>query len=147
MSSGTFIILNGFKKIGVHSIVSPASPNSINDGVFHLNSMLERWQSLRIIIGTTPLQVAGDELNEPIDATIPIIDNFALSIAPNFDNGKTIVSSRLDANARSGFSAMKRLYQRHQIPDRQFSSTLPSGEGNTFNRFGVFFHTDADIKT
>ncbi len=130
MTTGTAIIQRALEQIGAHSIVAPASPDSIVLGKEKLNSMLEMWLSRNIELGFVPLNVAGDELNEPADTTNGIIDNLSLRLAPSFDNGKTIVSRDLKAQASSGFSEIKRMYQRLNIPDKVISSTAPTGAGN-----------------
>lgn len=131
MTTGTVIIQRGLQKIGAHSSLAPASPASIILGLEILNSMLEMWLSKDIAIGFTPLDVPGDELNEPTDTTNGIISNFALIAAPDFDNGKNTVSNELRINAKTQFMDIKNLYQKITIPDKVVSSTLPVGAGNS----------------
>jgi len=140
MSTGTEIIERALQGIGAHSIVSPASPSSIVLGKEKLNSMLEMWLSQGIDIGFTPLDAPGDELSEPNDTKNGIIANLSLELAPDFDNGKQIVSPELRRNAKVGFTNIKNLYQKITIPQKVVSSTLPKGAGN--RRWGnrrVFF--------
>lgn len=140
MSTGTAIIERALQAIGAHSIISPASPSSIVLGKEKLNSMLEMWLSQGIDIGFTPLDVPGDELNEPNDTTNGIIDNLSLRLAPAFDNGKQIVSPDLRRDAKVGYANIKNLYQKLTVPQKVVSSTLPKGAGN--RRWGnrrVFF--------
>lgn len=146
MSTGTEIIQRALQMIGAHSIVSPADPDSIVLGFERLNSMLEMWLSLGIVIGFTPLGVPGDELNEPVDTQGGIIANLALQLAPYFDNGKGISSAELSRDARLGYHNIKNLYQKVSIPNKIVSSTLPIGAGNS--RGGhrrVFFRKDAAL--
>lgn len=110
--------------------MSPASPGSVVLGMENLNSMLELWLSRNIQIGFTPLSVPGDELNESRDVRNGIISNLAVYMAPDFDNGKDIVSSTLKRNAAIDFAQIKALYQKIPIPDKVVSSTLPVGAGN-----------------
>lgn len=133
MSTGTIIIKCALKEIGAHSILAPAPPESIVDGMGTLNSMLQLWLSNGIDLGIVPLSAPGDELGEPADAYQVIIDNLALSLAPNFDNGKQIVSVDLKNNARDGYNRIKNLYQVLTIPNKVVSSTLPRGAGNRRN--------------
>lgn len=130
MSTGTAIIERALQGIGAHSRVSPASPDSIVLGMEKLNSMLEMWLSQGIAIGFTPLDVPGDELSEPNDTTNGIITNLALELAPDFDNGKVVVSPALARNAKVGYLNIKNLYQTLSIPKKVVSSTLPVGAGN-----------------
>lgn len=130
MSTGTAIIERALQGIGAHSIVAPASPASIVLGMEKLNSMLEMWLSQNINIGFTPLNVPGDELNEPNDTTNGIISSLSLLLAPFFDNGKQIVSAELKRNARVGYVNIKNLYQKISVPKKGVSSTLPVGAGN-----------------
>jgi len=130
MSTGTALVERALEKIGAHSIVSPASPESIDLGFETLGSMLEMWETRGIMLGVTPIGVVGDEVNEPADARNGIISNLALELAPYFDNGRDIVSQALIQSAKSGFSDIKNLYQVITIPDKVVSSTLPAGAGN-----------------
>jgi len=131
MSTGTTIIERALQRIGAHSAVSPASPASIILGMERLNSMLEMWLSQGIVIGVTGLAVPGDELNEKPDTKNGVIDKLALSLAPDFDNGKQIVSQQLRDDARMNFAHIKNVYQQISIPDKVVSSTLPVGAGNS----------------
>ena len=131
MSTGTDLIQRALQTIGAHSIVSPADPDSIIVGMERLNSMLEMWLSFGIDIGFTPLEVPGDELNEPPDTRNGIIANLALQLAPTFDNGKVIVSPVLQRDAKLGYHNIKNIYQRLTIPKKVVSSTLPVGAGNS----------------
>ena len=140
MSTGTAIIERALQKIGAHSIVQPSNPEDIVIGMNALNSMLETWLTQGIDIGVTPLDVPGDELNEPTDTQNGIINNLAIELAPDFDNGKLVVSADLRRNAKTGFQSIKNLYQKVTIPKKVVSSTLPVGAGNSrgINR-RVFF--------
>lgn len=131
MSAGTEIIEFALKEIGANSIAAPADAESIVIGRDTLNSMLQMWLSIGIDLGIVPLDAPGDELGEPLDATQAIIDNLAVELAPNFDNGKVVVSPTLRNNARRNYETIKSLYQTLSIPDKVLSSTLPRGAGNT----------------
>ena len=135
MSTGTRIIQDALKLIGAHSVVSPAGPESIEDGRVALNSMLEMWNSKNIQIGTTPLEVAGDELNEPADCRNAIVQKLAIEVAPLFDNGKLVVSPELRALAKVNFQDVRSLYGKLTIPRKVLSSTTPTGAGNSNGNF------------
>ncbi|PCJ24149.1 MAG: hypothetical protein COA96_10410 [SAR86 cluster bacterium] len=139
MSSGTEIIKDALKEIGAHSVASPAAPESIEDGLKKLNSMLEMWLTKGIMIGVSQLDKHGANLNEPTDCRDAIVTNLAISCAPLFDNGKVIVSQDLRINARVGFNNVESLYRRVEIPKKVLSSTTPVGAGN--NRNGRFNRT------
>lgn len=130
MSTGTEIITSALREIGATSVVSPPSPESIVVGLKALNSMMEMWESRNILTGAMPLEKPGDELNEPPDTTNGIINNLAIKLAPQFDNGKQIVSADLRNLAREEFALIKSLYQVLVIPDKVISSTTPVGQGN-----------------
>jgi len=130
MSSGTFVIEAGLKRIGAQSVVQPANPESKIEGMNILNSMLQLWLSWGIDLGIVPLQAPGDELGEPLDTRNAIIDNLALFLSADFDNGNNIVSEQLRSNARLGLSQVKQLYRKNIIPRKQMSSTTPRGQGN-----------------
>jgi len=131
MSTGTAIIQRALQRIGAHSAIAPASPASITLGMERLNSMLEVWLAQGIVIGVTGLVVPGDDLNEKPDTRNGIIDKLALSLAPDFDNGKQIVSQQLKEDAKVNFAHIKNVYQQITIPNKVVSSTLPVGAGNS----------------
>jgi len=130
MSSGTFIIESALKRIGAASIVQPAAPETIIEGLNILKSMIQLWLSWGIQLRINPLDKPGDELGEPLDTTNAIIDNLALMVAPDFDNGRGNVSAQLKANARMGLAQVKQLYRPLTVPARQPSSTTARGQGN-----------------
>lgn len=130
MSSGTEIIQQALKRIGAHGITQPAAPETIVVGRDILNSMLQMWLSEGIDLGIVPLDAPGEELGEPLDARNAIIDNLALWLSPDFDNGENIVSEQLMSNARKGKNIIRNLYQDVVIPLKIVSSTLPVGQGN-----------------
>lgn len=146
MTVGSEIITRALQKIGAHSIVQPASPDSITLGMENLNSMLEMWLSQGIEIGFTPLKVPGDQLNEPRDTRNGITNNLAMYLGPDFNNGKVVISPELARNAKVDFINIKNLYQRVTVPKKVVSSTLPVGAGNSRGRNGrVFFPRGATI--
>ncbi len=130
MSSGTSIIEDALKRIKVVSVAVPSSPEQVTDGLVILNSMIQLWSSKGIKLGTVPIETAGSDLNEPIDARSAIVDNLALMMAPLYDGGtsKAIVSEELRRNAR--LADLKTQYQDFTIPQKVASSTLPKGAGN-----------------
>ena len=131
MSIGTDVIHGALRKIGAHSAVSPAEPDTIVEGMQTLNSMLAIWRSLGVMQDLVPIEVPGDELGEPGDARNAIEDNLAICLAPNFDNGKVIVSATLERNARVGFHYLETLYGKYNIPKKVPSNSLPKGAGNS----------------
>ncbi len=135
MSIGTVIIQRALQKIGAHSVASPASAESIEFGMEELNSMCDGWLSQGIEWGFTPLKTPGDNINEPNDVVRnAVINNLAIRLSPDFDNGTNVTSPRLESNAALGLATMDRLYRKIEIPKKVVSSMLPRGQGN--NRFG-----------
>ena len=130
MSSGTFIIESALKRIGAASVVQPAAPETIVEGRDVLKSMLQLWKTQGIELGFVPLDAPGDELGEPLDARNAIIDNLALMLAPDFDNGRGNVSEQLKNNARNGYAWIKQTYRKLEVPKKGVSSTTPRGIGN-----------------
>lgn len=130
MSIGADIIKDALKEIGASSTVSAPNPESIEDGRKKLNSMLELWLSKNIVLGTRPLDAAGDELGEPADTRNAIVTNLAIELAPLFDNGKNTVSDTLRANSKRNYANVRRLYGRVRVPNKVLSSTTPLGQGN-----------------
>lgn len=139
MTTGTVLIEDALRRIGAHSIASPAQPETIVDGMDILNSMLQLWMSWGIDIQTIPIEEPGEEVSEPIDAKNAIIDNLAIAMSPNFDNGTTVVSPQLKSNALMGFNMVKTLYTKFTIPNKVPSSTLPLGAGNAKGRLRFVF--------
>lgn len=131
MSSGTELIQDAYRQLGVHSIAKPVSSDSIARAVVFLNGMLSRWLSLSIDLKTIPIKLPGEQVDEPIDARQAIVFNLALLLAPMFDNGKNIVSEELRRNARLTYEEMRTLYQTYEVPDKIVSGTLPRGAGNS----------------
>lgn len=127
MSTGTKIIEFSLKLINAHSIAAPADPESISIGKDMLNGMMEAWESKNIILGTSPLKVPGDDLNEPADAFLGIVNNLAVQMGPMF--GKP-VSQDVKINARTGMIEIKKLFWQITVPKKIVDGNLPMGEGN-----------------
>jgi hypothetical protein len=148
MSTGTDIVKRALQQIGASSAVSEPSADALDTGFDKLNGMISLWSSKGIQTGATPLNVIGDELNEKSDCRDAIIDNLSIRLAPDFDNGKQIVSQDLRANARRGLAQITSLYGTFTVPDKVVSSTLPKGQGNrrfTRNTNDAFFHEGEKI--
>lgn len=140
MTIGTAIITEALQELGVASAVSPPAPENIESGRKKLNSMLEMWLSRGIVIAFSPLDQAGDDLNEPADARNGIVTNLAIKMASLFSNGKQIVTQELRADAKNDFSNIQSLYSTITIPKKVLSSTTPIGAGNSRNnRHGRIF--------
>ncbi len=103
MTIGTKIITGALRKIQVHTLNSPASPEDIENAVDTLNSMIELWVSKGIELGVLPLESSGNELGEPPDSTNAIKSNLALYLADDYEDGECIVSMTLRDNARWDF--------------------------------------------
>lgn len=141
MSTGTEVIERALQRIGAHSKVQPAAPETIIEGMLTLNSMLQLWISWGVDIQIIPIDDPGQDISESIDVKNALIDNLAIALAPNFDNGEVIVSATLAANARRGITQIRTLYRKYKVPKRRPSSTLPKGVGNSKGSFQrhVFF--------
>lgn len=148
MSTGTEIIQGGLERIGAHSLHQPAAPEDIIKGMSILNSMLQLWISWGVDIQTVPIDQPGQNLSEPADAKNAIMDNLAIAMAPNFDNGKVVVSDQLRANARRGATQIRTLYRKFSIPRKRPSSTLPKGAGNAKGSFrrDIFFGDEEALR-
>ena len=143
MSTGTSIIKDALKAIGVHSVIVPTSPENITDGMNKLNSMLEGWLDQNIQIGFTPLEVPGDNLNEPASTRNGIIWNLAIEMAPDF---AVEPSANLKGRANKQMDLIAQIYQIHEIPAKIVSDTLPVGEGNRRWRGSrTFFPKDTEL--
>ena len=133
MSTGLKIIQSALSKIGAHSIVKPANPESIENGRTTLNSYISRLQDDGIEFGAVAIETAGDELSEPQGVTNAIEDNLAILLQP--DHPGTQISQQLKINANIGSQYMKRKYKTIVIPKKVVRETLPKGSGNKKSRF------------
>ena len=136
MTTGTNIISGALYDLGVASVISPPTPQAINEGVTVLNSMLEKWRSKSININTRPLRVAADDLNEPPDVTLAIRYNLALMMSPMFSAGRETVSPSLRRNANVEYQDMCDIYRSIDIPGKVLSSSTPVGAGNDYGGTG-----------
>lgn len=140
MSTGTDIIKRALQKIGASSALSEPSTETMQTAFESLNSMISLWLSQNIQTGATLMNVHGDELNEKQDCRNAIINNLAVMLGPDFDNGKSVVSADLRALANQQFQMVKAIYQSLDVPKRVVSSTLPYGQGNKrYIREDAFF--------
>lgn len=147
MTTGTDLVKSALRKIGAHSIAAPAAPETITEGRDTLNAMLQSWLSRNINLGIVPLDAVGEEVGEPADATNAIVFNLAMLLAPDFDNGKEVVSNSLAMNARKEFQIISTLYNTTTIEAKVVSSTLPKGQGNkqSFGNFPIFYQVGETI--
>jgi hypothetical protein len=144
MSTGTKLIQNALKKLGVFSIVKPTNPEQLEDVKDSLNSMLARWQDDGIECGAVPLNAIGDDFSEPLGLTNVFEDNLAIEVQPYFESAK--ISTRLLTNANKGYQDMLTKYRSVTIPKLQARSTLPKGQGNRHHRYdNTFFDAGEEI--
>lgn len=128
MTTGTKIVHGALSRLGAHSIVRPASPESMDIGKDTLNSMIASLQDDNIKTGAVPLEVVGDELSEPLGITNTIMDMLAVKLQPLFPG--TQISQDLRVNANMGYQDIIRKYQAITIPKPVVRETLPIGQGN-----------------
>lgn len=133
MSTGTKIVQNALSNIGAHSVIAPASPESLEVGKDALNSMIARWADEDIDIGAVPLEAIGDELSEPMGLTSAIEYNLSIELHPKFP--ATQISPQLNASANKTFQDMRSKVQTITIPNPVVRQTLPKGQGNRQSRF------------
>lgn len=129
MTTGTVIIEDALRQIGAHSLVAPAPAETLDIGFRKLVQMLHEWLSRNIDLGVSPLEVVGDALNEPPDATNAITSNLAIAMAPMFGGGSIKVTPQLSANAEISRQIVFNLYWNGTVPDKVVSATLPRGQG------------------
>ena len=133
MSTGLKIIQNALGRLGAHSVVNPANPESVENGRVALNSYISRLQDDNIYFGAVPLIDIGEELSEPQGVTNAIEDNLAILLQPQHPG--TQISQQLRINANIGTQHMKRKYKTIEIPKKVVRETLPKGSGNKTSRF------------
>lgn len=145
MSTGTFIITKAYARIGAYTVFNIPPTEAIIDGMTALNGMLDRWRSKFIDLPFINIDVPGQQLAEPVDATEAIIDNLAIQLSTSYSSGSlNLVSQELRTNAKVGLIDLKKAYRCQPIPKFTLSSTTPVGQGNVdglFNR-RVFWGTD-----
>lgn len=130
MSTGTALINDALKTLGVKSVQSTQSPEALEIGRKVLNSMTQLWRSRGIFVGLTPIAEAGNEVGEFSDSRTAVVFNLAILLAPFFDNGKVVASDDLKRMAAEQLSLVKGLYRRLTVPNKTVSSTTPLGAGN-----------------
>ena len=140
MSTGTKIVQNALKQLGVYSPLMPTNPESLVDVKDKLNSMIARWYDDNIRFGAVPLNAIGDELSEPAGLTNTIEFNLALECVSLFPNAQ--ISAELRSSAKSNYLDMRAKYQDIDIPKKVGRSTLPKGQGNI--RSGIWRDTFFD---
>jgi len=128
MTTGTKIIHAALQRIGGHSPLSPANPESIQTSLDTLNSFVAELVDDNVDMGCVPLTEPGGDLSEPLGARNAIIDNLAIELQPMFPG--TLVSPELKANASKGMSKIRTQWEKVVIPKRIVRDSLPKGEGN-----------------
>lgn len=145
MSTGTKLVQGALSRIGAHSPIRPASPESIDVGKDTLNSMYASWQDNNIDFGAVPLQAVGDEFSEPLGLTNMIMDNLAIQLQPLFPG--TQISADLRLNAGKSYTDMVSKSQSVTIPKLVARDTLPKGQGNQHRHYwsNTFFDKGEEI--
>lgn len=128
MSTGTKLVQGALSRIGAHSPLRPASPESIEAGKDTLNSMYASWQDNNIEFGAMPLDAVGDEFSEPMGLTNMIMDSLAIQLQPLFPGSQ--ISPDLRVNASKGYTDMVAKFQTIVIPKLVARETLVKGQGN-----------------
>lgn len=129
MSTAKFIILQSLTRIGKNSPLKKAKAADISAGLSSLQSFMEMLGTMRIILPTNPVRGSSDELGETLDTRNALIDNLAIEIATNYDNGQVIVSETLAVNAAKGMAFLKTYYRNSVALNKVPGSTLPVGAG------------------
>ena len=133
MSTGTKIVQGALSRIGAHSIVRPANPESLEVGRDALNSLHAGWQDNGIEFGGVPIEAIGDDFSEPLGLTNTIMDNLAIQLQPLFPG--TQISQDLRINANKSYQKLLAKCQAITIPKPIVRETLPKGQGNTDNSY------------
>jgi len=144
MTTGTKIIHGALSRIGAHSPVRPAPPETMEVSKDMLNSMIAMYQDDNIEFGAVPLDDVGAELSEPLGLTNTIMDNLSLKLHPLFPGAQ--ISPELRVSANKGYQDMIVKYQTITIPQPKVRGTLPLGQGNkTRSTSGTFFNSGDEI--
>lgn len=137
MTTGTKIIQSALSKIGAHSPLQPANPESLEAALSTLNAMISEWEDELILMGVVPLKVINSELSEPSGAKNAIIYNLAIALAPDFSGSQ--VSTELKTQASKGYNKIKRVWKEIEIPKRKARGTYPKGQGHKVEYFDSFW--------
>jgi hypothetical protein len=143
MSTGLKIIRGALSRLGAHTVVKPANPESVENGRIVLNSYISQLQDDSIDFGAVPLDAVGDELSEPQGVTNALMDNLAILLQP--DHPGTQISQQLKANANIGYNHIVRKYQTITIPKPVVRETMPLGQGNRPASGRVFAKKDSTV--
>lgn len=138
MSTGTKIVQAALQKIGAHTVMKPANPESLANGKDKLNSFIAMLQDDDIDSGAVPLNAIGDELSEPLGITNAIEDNLAIALQP--DHPGSQISPRLYANAIIGMAMIRRKYKAIVIPQQVARETFPKGAGNEIKESDGYYN-------
>jgi hypothetical protein len=128
MSTGTYIVTRALQKIGAHTKMKPANPDSLENGMMVLNSYISSLQDDDIDTGAVPLDAIGDELSEPQGITNHIVNNLAMELEPDHPGAQ--ISPQLRVNAAKGAAMIRRKYKITIIPKQVVRETLAKGQGN-----------------
>lgn len=139
MTTGTKIVQRALGKIGAHSPLQPAPPESIEAAKDTLNSMISEWYDDGIDLGAVPLNAVGDELSEPSGARNAIQNCLAVTLAPDFPNAQ--VSTELVKQANKGFMMIESIWGAIEIPKSVGRETRPMGQGTKLYRWQDGFLT------
>lgn len=159
MSTANFLILQALTRLGKNSPLKKAKAADISSGLSSLQSFMETLGTMNIRLPVNPVRGVSDDLGETLDTRNAIINNLAIEISVNYDNGQVIVSDVLRANAASGMAFLKKYYyKRAGALNKVPGSTLPVGAGRARGiKPRVFFNgvspiedpdiTPGDLKT
>lgn len=137
MSTANFLILSALTRIGKNSPLKKAKADDVNAGLASLQSFLQQLSTMNIFLTTNPIRTVSDDVGETLDTRNALINNLAIEIATNYDNGQIIVSESLRRNAETGMAFLKKWFTQDPPPLRRISSTAPLGAGNERFRFST----------
>jgi len=137
MSTANFIILASLTKIGKNSPLKSAKAADLSAGLDSLQSFLQQLSTMNIFLTANPIRTFSDDVGETLDTRNALINNLAIEISTNYDNGQIIVSENLRRNAETGMAFLKKWYTQDPPPLRRISSTAPLGAGNERFRFST----------
>ncbi len=128
MSTGTDIVTRAMQRIGAHTVLKPANPVALENGMMVLNSYISELQDDNTDTGAVPLNAIGDELSEPQGITNHIINNLSILLEPDHPGAQ--ISPQLRVNAAKGAAMIRRKYKITTIPKQVVRETLAKGQGN-----------------
>lgn len=142
MATAQHFIERALSRAGIRAAETPVEASELQDGLSLLNDMLASWEVVTPI-GFEPVENASDQVRAPRFANAAIIDNLAVTLAPEYSRGVPIALAT-SAQARRDEMMVALV----DIGEVNYPSTLPIGSGNRCQETDLdrpFFPSDDSV--